>query len=76
MITKNYNPSTLEVEFAQAIELLKDKIEHELSGNKILRIENKLQADNPIVKLHLQDKDGDKHELVLKIIQRPDADLI
>jgi hypothetical protein len=75
MITQNYNPSTLEVEFAQAIELLKDQIEHELSGNKIVSIQNKLQADNPIVLLQLEDKDGDKHELVLKIIQRPDADL-
>ena len=75
MITQNYNPSTLEVEFAQAIELLKDQIEHELSGNKIVSIQNKLQADNPIVLLQLEDKDGDKHELVLKIIQRPDAGL-
>ena len=72
MITQNYNPSTLEVEFAQAIELLRSQIENELTGNKIIGMDNKLQADNPMVLIHLEDKDGDKHEMVIKIIQRPD----
>lgn len=72
MKTQQYNPSPLEVHFAQAFEALKDQIENYLDGNKIVKIVNKLQADNPIVIFHLEDREGDAHEVVIKLIQRPD----
>lgn len=72
MITKQYNPSQLEVEFAKAIAELSPEIEAKLNGFKITEIEDKIQADNPMVKIKLVDGDNDAHEVVLKIIQKPD----
>lgn len=72
MKTKSYNPSQLEVEFATALTVLKDDIEKHLSGNKILNIEDRQNQDNPMVLIKTEDEDGDRHELVIKIIQRPD----
>jgi hypothetical protein len=72
MRTTQYNPSQLEVEFAKAIKELKGELEAKLSSSKIIDIEDKIQADNPMVKVHLRDNDNDPHEIVLKIIQKPD----
>jgi len=72
MKTPSYNPSDLEVAFAQALEDLKDNIQKRLPDNEIIKIENKIKADNPLVKFYLLDKDGDPHEIVLKVIQTPD----
>lgn len=72
MKTTKYNPSDLEVNFARALEDIKDQIEQKLPNNDIIDIENKITADNPLVKFFLLDKDGDPHEVVLKIIQTPD----
>lgn len=73
MKTTSYNPSNLEVSFAHAIEDLKSQIEKLIPDNEIIKIENKIKADNPLVKFYLLDKDGDPHEIVLKIIQTPDT---
>lgn len=72
MKTKGYNPSQLEVDFAKAIGELKHEIEKYLSGNKIINIENRITEDNPLLLFDLEDGDGDKHEMVIKIIQRAD----
>lgn len=72
MITQQYNPSQLEVEIAKAIKELAPEIEGKLSQFKIINIEDKIKADNPMVRIKLSDKDNDKHEVVLKIIQKPD----
>jgi hypothetical protein len=72
MITKQYNPSQLEVEIAKAIRELSEQIEAKLHGYKITEMEDKIQADNPMVKIKLLDGDNDPHEVVLKIIQKPD----
>ncbi|MDH5605248.1 MAG: hypothetical protein OEY51_14955 [Cyclobacteriaceae bacterium] len=72
MKTTSYNPSPLEVEMAEAISYLKNDIEKRLSHNEIIKIENNVQEDNPSVKFYLLDKEGDPHEIVLKIIQTPD----
>ena len=72
MKTTTYNPSPLEVEFANVINQLQDKIEHNLSENEIIKVENNINKDNPMLKFFLLDKDGDPHEIVLKIIQIPD----
>ncbi|MEQ8927829.1 MAG: hypothetical protein RLO81_18575 [Fulvivirga sp.] len=72
MKTTNYNPSNLEVQFARAIEDLQDQIEKNLPDNDIISVENRIAEDNPLVKFYLLDKDGDPHEMVVKIIQTPD----
>lgn len=72
MITKQYNPSQLEVEIAQAFIELSKEIEAKLSQFKIVEVEDKIQADNPMVKFKLIDQDNDPHEVVIKIIQKPD----
>lgn len=73
MKTTQYNPSPLEVEIAQALTKLQSQLDAQLSTNKIIGIDNKITEDNPLVRIHLKDKDGDEHEVVLKIIQKPDA---
>jgi len=72
MKTQDYNPSKLEVAFAHAIEDLQTQIEKHLPDNEIIKVENKIAADNPLVKFYLLDQDGDPHELVIKVIQTPD----
>jgi len=72
MKTTKYNPSDLEVAFAQSLEDLKEHIEKQLPDNEIIKVENKIKEDNPLVKFYLLDKDGDPHEIVLKVIQTPD----
>ncbi len=72
MKTEVYNPSQLEVELASAIKDLHGEIEKKLSYNKIIKIENNIHEDNPLLKIDLQDKDGDLHKVVIKIIQKAD----
>lgn len=72
MKTEFYNPSSIEIDFAKALQSLKDEIDQKLNGNKIISIENKTKKDNPMLYFKLEDNDGDQHELVLKLIQRPD----
>lgn len=73
METKQYNPSHLEIEFAHALTQLKKELETYLTDNKIVNIRSDEQSDNPAVHFHLEDKDGDQHELVIRIIQRVDG---
>ncbi|MCA6073671.1 hypothetical protein [Fulvivirga sedimenti] len=73
MKTKEYNPSELEVNFAIVLEKLKDQIEAGLKGNRIVHIDNHHHDDNPNIRFHTIDNDGDHHEIVVKIIQLPDA---
>lgn len=72
MITSSYNPSKLEIELAQIIKGLKSQIEERLSDNVIDDIIISTEKDNPDLVLKLIDIDGDKHEVVVKFIQRPD----
>ena len=72
MKTATYNPSPLEVDFANVIHQLQDKIEANLTDNEIIKVENNINDDNPTLKFFLLDKDGDPHELVIKVIQVPD----
>jgi len=72
MKTTSYNPSPLEVDFANALHMLQHELEKHLPGNQIVHIENNLNRDNPMVKFNLIDQDGDPHEVVLRIIQIPD----
>jgi hypothetical protein len=72
MITQQYNPSQIEVEMAKAIKELAPEIEAKLSQFKITQIEDKIKADNPMLRIKMVDSDNDQHEVVLKIIQKPD----
>jgi hypothetical protein len=72
MKTTSYNPSSLEVDFANALTILQKEIEKHLQHNQITNIEPNLTRDNPMVKFSLVDKDGDPHEIVVRIVQIPD----
>lgn len=72
MKTTSYNPSPLEVDLANSLVILQTEIEKHLQGNKIVRSEPDLTRDNPTVKFFLLDKDGDSHELVIRVVQIPD----
>jgi hypothetical protein len=72
MKTSSYNPSPIEVDFANALFILQKDIEKHLQGNKIIHVESNIKLDNPKVKFNLMDKDGDQHEIVVRIIQIPD----
>lgn len=72
MKTEHYNPSQLEVEFSYGLTELKKDLEKYLAHNTISKIENKIKEDNPMLLFHLVDQDGDPHEVVVKVIQRPD----
>ena len=72
MKTNSYNPSPIEVDFANALFILQNDIEKHLQDNKIINVESELNRDNPQIKFNLLDKDGDPHEIVLRVIQIPD----
>jgi hypothetical protein len=69
MKTSTYNPSPLEVDFANALYILQKK---HLQDNQVINVESNLRKDNPMIKFNLLDKDGDPHEIVVRIIQIPD----
>ena len=72
MKTATYNPSPLEVDFANALFIIQKQIEKHLQDNQIVNVETDIKRDNPQVKFKLLDKDGDPHEVVIRIIQIPD----
>jgi hypothetical protein len=72
MKTSTYNPSPLEVDLANALYILQKELEKHLQDNEITKVETYLKRDNPMVRFNLVDKDGDPHEIVVRIIQIPD----
>ena len=72
MKTTSYNPSPLEIDLANALVILQKEIEKHLQNNQITKIEAHITRDNPMVKFSLTDKDGDPHEIVIRIVQIPD----
>ncbi|MCE2995012.1 MAG: hypothetical protein LW863_05425 [Flammeovirgaceae bacterium] len=72
MKTESYNPSPLEVDMANALFLLQKEIEKHLQNNEVVHVESNIKRDNPMVKFSLLDKDGDPHEIVVRIVQIPD----
>jgi len=72
MKTASYNPSPLEVDMANALFILQKEIQKHLQDNEIIEVQPSLKGDNPSVRFNLLDKDGDPHEIVLRIIQIPD----
>jgi hypothetical protein len=72
MKTVKYNPSSLELDMANAMVILQKEIEKHLQDNKIVKIDPDLASNNPTVTFILEDTDGDRHEMVLRIFQVPD----
>ncbi|MBI3482226.1 MAG: hypothetical protein HY015_04530 [Bacteroidetes bacterium] len=72
MKTSSYNPSPLEVDMANALFLVQKEIEKHLQDNEIIQVQTNINRDNPMVKFNLLDKDGDPHEIVVRIVQIPD----
>ncbi|HJW30367.1 MAG TPA: hypothetical protein VJ508_14140 [Saprospiraceae bacterium] len=72
MKTSSYNPSPLEVDLANALFILQKEIEKHLQDNEVVHVETNINRDNPMVKFNLLDKDGDPHEIVVRIVQIPD----
>jgi hypothetical protein len=72
MKTDSYNPSPLEVDMANALFIVQKEIEKHLQNNEIVHVETNIKRDNPMVKFNLLDKDGDPHEIVVRIVQLPD----
>jgi len=72
MKTTSYNPSKIEVALAEAMSQLVDEINSKLSGYTLDSINTKTKEDNPSLVLRVLDEDGDPHDVVVKIIQRPD----
>ncbi|MFA0964309.1 hypothetical protein AB9P05_21060 [Roseivirga sp. BDSF3-8] len=72
MKTETYNPSRLEVEVAEALAELAPQLQEKLSVFKITNVQKDVSIDNPTVTFQLKDQDGDKHELVLRVYQKPD----
>ncbi|MCC9137989.1 hypothetical protein ACFSKU_03930 [Pontibacter silvestris] len=73
MKTLDYNPSTLEVTIAKALKELTPQLEEKLGkGEQVIDIQSVYDADNPLVTFKIKDNEGDLHEVVIQIIQRPD----
>lgn len=72
MKTSSYNPSPLEVDFTNALHILHKEIEKHLGHNEIVDVKSDLKKENPQIRFQLVDKDGDPHEIVVRIIQIPD----
>jgi len=72
MKTTSYNPSPLEVDFANALSQLQQEIGKHLNENRVVNVECNVKRDNPMVKFSLIDKDGDPHDVVIRIVQIPD----
>ncbi len=72
MKTTTYNPSPLEVDFANALYILQHEIQKHLQDNQVVNVETQLNKDNPMIKFNLLDMDGDPHEIVIRVIQIPD----
>ncbi len=65
-----FNPSPLEVEFANAISDFKEQLVQKLTNMHLENIETHLNKDNPHVLFMLKETDGTRHEILIKCIQR------
>ena len=72
MKTSTYNPSPLEVDMANSLTILQNEIVKHLQDCDIVSVEPNIKRDNPTVKFQVIDKDGDPHEILIRIIQVPD----
>jgi hypothetical protein len=57
---------------ANALTILQKEIVKHLQDCDIVSVEPNIKRDNPTVKFQVVDKDGDPHEIMIRIIQVPD----
>ncbi len=69
MKTTTYNPSPLEVKITNCIGENKEELNRKINGWSITHIEQKIDADNPALRIHVKDDDGDEHLLVINLMQ-------
>lgn len=72
MKTTSYNPSKIELDFANAINGMMAEVQAKLPQYIIQEFIPRMDKDNPDLLVVLHDKDHDRHELVISFIQRPD----
>ncbi|NEM97880.1 hypothetical protein [Pontibacter burrus] len=72
MRTENYNPSILEVDFARAFHEMSSQLSNHITGGKVVEVKSYPHLDNPQLTYRIKDEEGDLHEIVVQIIQRPD----
>jgi len=75
MDQESFNPSPLEVEFANAIEQVSEQLAGLIPENRILHVEKDILLDNPQLKVTLENNQGRKREVVIRIIQRIDQEI-
>ena len=73
MITKDYNPSEIEVRFARVLADLGNIIAGKMAPLKLENIEEDSNRDNPHVRFYFSDQEGDLHEVLCRVIQKPDS---
>lgn len=73
MKTTAYNPSPLEVAFVNVIKSLRSEINDKLKDCEVTSFDQEINLDNPILRANIIDIDGDRHTIVLQVIQKPDA---
>ena len=54
MITKDYNPSPIEVKFVEAMCGLQNQIEQQLGIYNVTKMESNTNLDNPTINFHLK----------------------
>ncbi len=73
MKTNQYNPSPLELDFKTALHQVTNHLGPLLPNYQIEAVDVLKESDNPILLYKILDSDGDRHELILQVIQRPDG---
>ena len=75
MEEEDLNPSYLEIQFAEALDQLKDRIGELIPRYKITRVDKFIDLDNPKLHFSLENEKGQKSEVVIKIIQRANTEI-
>lgn len=73
MITKNYNPSDLEIRFSKALAECGPEIARKMKPLQLEAVKTDEHQDNPVLYFRFTDAEGDLHEIVCRVIQRPDS---
>lgn len=73
MISKDYNPSEIEVQFARVLADLGNIIAGKMAPLKPENIEEDGSRDNLHLCLYFSDQDSDLHEVLCRVIQKPDS---
>ena len=73
MKTNRYNPSPLELAFTEALQNITNHLQPLLTNYQIEAVDISKESDNPFLLYKVLDAEGDRHELIIQVIQRPDG---